>query len=136
VGFPGETDARFNELLGLVRDIRFDHMGAFAYSAEPDTPASSLPNQVPPAVVEDRLQTLMLAQQTIAFENNEAMIGRTIEVLIDGPMAEDDMWPGRTAFQAPDVDSVTYVMGKDLAAGRFVEAEIVLTDDYDLIAQA
>ena len=136
VGFPGETEARFKELLELVRDIRFDHMGAFAYSAEPDTPASSLPNQVPTAVVEDRLQALMLAQQTIAFENNEALIGRTVEVLIDEPIEEEDMWVGRTAFQAPDVDSVTYVLGKDLATGQFVEAEIVQTEDYDVLAQA
>ncbi len=136
VGFPGETDARFRELLELVRDIRFDHMGAFAYSAEPDTPASSLPNQVPTAVVEDRLQSLMLEQQTIAFENNEALIGRAVEVLIDESTEEDDMWVGRTAFQAPDVDGVTYVMGKDLATGQFVEAEIIQSEDYDLLAQA
>jgi len=136
VGFPGETDARFKELLKLVEEIRFDHMGAFAYSAEEDTPAASFPNQVPTAVVEDRLQALMLAQQTIAFENNEALIGRTVEVLIDEPIEEEDMWVGRTAFQAPDVDSVTYVMGKALATGQFVEAEIVQTEDYDLLAQA
>ena len=136
VGFPGETDARFKELLGLVRDIRFDHMGAFAYSAEPDTPAAGLPNQVPSAVVEDRLQTLMLAQQAIAFENNEAMIGRAVEVLIDEPTEEDDMWVGRTVFQAPDVDGVTVVVGEGLATGCFVEAEIVQSEEYDLLAQA
>jgi len=136
VGFPGETDARFKELLGLVRDIRFDHMGAFAYSPEPETPASSLPNQVPIEVVEDRLQSLMLAQQEIAFENNEAMIGRTVEVLIDELAEEDNVWVGRTEFQAPDVDSATYVAGKDLVPGQFVEAEIVQTEDYDLFAQA
>ena len=136
VGFPGETDARFRELLGLVRDIRFDHMGAFAYSAEPDTRASTLPNQVPMEVVEDRLQALMLAQQAIAFEHNEAMIGRTVEVLIDEPIEEGDMWVGRTAFQAPDVDSVTYVIREDLETGQFVQAEIVQTEDYDLLAQA
>jgi len=136
VGFPGETDARFKELLELVRDIRFDHMGAFAYSAEPDTPASSLPNQVPAAVVEDRLQVLMLAQQAIAFENNEAMIGQTVEVLIDEPTEEDGVWVGRTQFQAPDVDSMTYVIGEGLETGQFVEAKIVQTKDYDLLAQA
>jgi len=136
VGFPGETDAQFKEMLRLVRDVRFDHMGAFAYSAESDTPAAGFPNQVPSAVVEDRLQALMLAQQAIAFENNEALIGRTVEVLIDEQIEEDDMWVGRTAFQAPDVDSVTYVLGTDLAAGQFAEAEIVQTEDYDLLAQA
>lgn len=135
IGFPGETDARFKELLGLVRDIRFDHVGAFAYSPETGTPASSFPNQVPTEVVEDRLQSLMLAQQEIAFETNEAMIGRTVEILIDEPTEEDGVWVGRTAFQAPDVDSVTYVIGDGLESGRFVEAEIVRTEDYDLLAQ-
>ncbi len=136
IGFPGETDARFKELLGLVCDIRFDHMGAFAYSPEKDTPASSFPNQVPTEIVEDRLQSLMLAQQEIAFENNKAMIGKTVEVLIDEPSEEDGIWIGRTAFQAPDVDSVTYVIGEGLEAGQFVDAEIVQTEDYDLLAQA
>jgi len=136
VGFPGETDARFKELLELVRDLRFDHMGAFAYSPEPDTPAASLPNQVPTEVVEDRLQALMLAQQAIVFENNEAMIGKTVEVLIDEPTEEAGVWIGRTQSQAPDVDSVTYVMGADLEAGRFVQAEVIQTEDYDLLAQA
>lgn len=136
VGFPGETDARFKELLGLVRDLRFDHMGAFAYSPEEDTPASSFPNQVPTEVVEDRLQALMLAQQAIVFENNEALIGRTVEVLIDEPSEEDEIWIGRTGFQAPDVDSVTYVIGDGLDTGQFVNAEIVQTEDYDLLAQA
>ncbi|TFH08751.1 MAG: 30S ribosomal protein S12 methylthiotransferase RimO, partial [Candidatus Atribacteria bacterium] len=114
VGFPGETDFRFNELLGLVRELRFDHMGAFAYSAEPDTPAASLPNQIPTDVVEDRLEALMLAQQEIVFEKNEAMIGKTVEVLIDEATAEDGIWIGRTQSQAPDVDSVTYVIGENL----------------------
>ena len=72
----------------------------------------------------------------IAFENNKALIGRTVEVLIDESTEEDDMWVGRTAFQAPDVDGVTYVMGKDLATGQFVEAEIIQSEDYDLLAQA
>ena len=136
VGFPGETDARFKELLDLVRDIRFDHMGAFAYSAEPDTPAANLPNQVPPDVVEDRLQALMLAQQAIAFETNEAMIGKTVEVLIDEATEETGVWVGRTQSQAPDVDSATYVIGEDLEAGQFVQAEVIQTEDYDLLAQA
>jgi len=136
VGFPGETDAQFNELLGLARDIRFDHMGAFPYSAEPGTAAAGFPDQIPPDVIEDRVQALMLAQQAIAFENNAAMIGQTMEVLIDEPTEEDGVWVGRTAFQAPDVDSVTYVIADNLEPGQFVDAEIVQTEDYDLLAQA
>jgi len=136
VGFPGETDSRFNELLNLVRDIRFDHMGAFAYSPEPDTPAATLPNQVPTDVIEDRLQALMLAQQAIVFEKNDAMIGKTVEVLIDEPTEEDGIWIGRTQSQAPDVDSVTYVIGETLEAGQFVHADVIQTEDYDLLAKA
>jgi len=136
VGFPGEKDSRFKELLDLVRDIRFDHMGAFAYSPEPDTPAATLPNQIPTDVVEDRLEVLMLAQQEIVFEKNETMIGKTVEVLIDEATAEDGIWIGRTQAQAPDVDSVTYVDGEDLQAGQFVQAKVVRTEDYDLLAQA
>jgi ribosomal protein S12 methylthiotransferase len=136
VGFPGETDNRFKELLGLVRDLRFDHMGAFAFSAEPGTPAASLPNQVPADIVEDRLQALMLAQQAIVFENNAAMIGKTMEILIDEPTDEEGVWVGRAEFQAPDVDSMTYVIGENLEAGQFVQAKIIQTEDYDLLAQA
>ena len=136
VGFPGETDSRFKELLDLVRDIRFEHMGAFAYSPERGTPAATLPNQIPADVVEDRLQALMLAQQAIVFENNAAMIGQTVEVLIDEQTEEDGVWIGRTQSQAPDVDSVTYVVGTNLEAGQFVQAEVIQTEDYDLLAQA
>lgn len=135
VGFPGEKESRFKELLDLVREIRFDHIGAFAYSPEPDTPAASLPNQIPTDVVEDRLQALMLAQQEIVFEKNEAMIGKTVEVLLDEPTEEDGIWIGRTQSQAHDVDSVTYVVGEHLEAGQFVQAEVTQTEDYDLLAQ-
>jgi len=135
VGFPGETESRFKELLDLVCDIRFEHMGAFAYSPEPGTPAATLPNQIPADVVEDRLEALMLAQQAIVFENNAAMIGKTIEVLIDEQTEEDGIWIGRTQAQAPDVDSATYVVGEDLQVGQFVQAEVIQTEDYDLLAQ-
>jgi ribosomal protein S12 methylthiotransferase len=135
VGFPGETDAQFDELLGLVREIRFDHLGAFAYSPEPGTPSAGFPDQLPHAVVATRLEALMLAQQEIAFENNRAMIGRNVEVLIDEQSDGDDVWLGRTQFQAPDVDSLTRVHGDGLRSGQFVTTEIVDSRDYDLIAQ-
>lgn len=135
VGFPGEKESRFKELLDFVRDSRFEHMGAFAYSPEPGTPASSLPNQIPADVVEDRLEALMLAQQAIVFENNAAMIGKTVEVLIDEQTEEVGIWIGRTQAQAPDVDSVTYVIGENLASGQFVQAEVIQTEDYDLLAK-
>jgi ribosomal protein S12 methylthiotransferase len=77
----------------------------------------------------------MLAQQEIAFEMNEALIGRTMDVLIDEPTEESDLWIGRTRYQAPDVDSVTIVSGDDLSVGRIVEARIVGSNDYDLLAE-
>ncbi len=136
VGFPGETDADFQLLLNGVRALRFDHLGAFAYCAEPDTPAAGYPNQVPSKTVQARLGELMAVQQQIVFETNESMLGRTVEVLLDEPADADGVWVGRTQHQAPDVDSVTFVLGDGLSAGRFVTAELVGTEDYDLIAQA
>jgi len=136
IGFPGETDADFELLLDGVRALRFDHLGAFAYCAEPDTPAARYPDQVPSRVVEARLDELMAVQQEIVFENNEAALGRTVEVLLDEPAEEDGVWVGRTQHQAPDVDSVTFVLGDGLSTGRIVTAELVGTEDYDLIAEA
>jgi len=135
VGFPGETDEDFGVLLDGVRSLRFDHLGAFAYCAEPDTPAARFPNQVLSDVIDARLEKLMSVQQAIAFENNAAALGQTVEVLLDEPAQEEGVWVGRTQHQAPDVDSVTFVVGEDLAAGRFVTAELVGTEDYDLIAK-
>jgi ribosomal protein S12 methylthiotransferase len=135
VGFPGESDAHFGELLRCVHEIQFDHLGAFAYSAEPDTRAAAFPDPVSPSVTEERIEALMLEQQAIVFEQNQAMVGQTVEVLIDGPTDDEEVWIGRTAFQAPDVDSVTFVEGADCQPGAFVEAQIIGSQDYDLIAR-
>ncbi len=135
VGFPGETDAQFEELLALVRELRFEHLGAFAYSREAGTAAHDFSDHLSDTVVGERIRRLMLAQQDIAFEMNEAQIGRTMDLLLDEPTEEDDLWVGRTRFQAPDVDSVTFVSGEDLDVGRMVEARIVGSNDYDLLAE-
>jgi ribosomal protein S12 methylthiotransferase len=135
VGFPGETDAQFETLLQGVRELRFDHLGAFAYSAEEGTPAASFEKPVPLKVVEERLDSLMSTQQSIVFEKNEGRIGERVEVLIDEPTEEKDVWVGRTQGQAPDVDSVTYVIGASLLPGQFVHAEIVGVEEYDLVAE-
>ncbi|MEN6370182.1 MAG: 30S ribosomal protein S12 methylthiotransferase RimO [Thermotogota bacterium] len=136
VGFPGETEAQFNELLDLVRDLRFDHLGAFAYSPEEGTPAAALPNRVPAEVIESRLRRLMERQQEIVRRANEARVGTEVEVLVDEPTAKRSIWIARTATQAPDVDSVTRLRGKGLSAGQFMRARIVGFDDYDLEAVA
>lgn len=136
VGFPGETEEQFGELLGFVRDLSFDHVGAFAYSPEEGTPAAELPNRVPSGVVLDRLRRLMELQQEIVRRANKARVGTDVEVLVDAPAGVRDVWIARTATQAPDVDAVTRLRGKRLAAGRFVRAQIVGFDDYDLEAVA
>jgi ribosomal protein S12 methylthiotransferase len=135
VGFPGETDAQFDELLSLVAQLRFDHVGVFAYSREEGTPAAALPDQIPPAEKERRVGALMLLQQRIALERNRERIGSHVEVLVDGPSESRGLWIARTEGQAPDVDSVTLVASEGLTAGRFVDVEITDADGYDLIAR-
>ncbi|MDD5646866.1 MAG: 30S ribosomal protein S12 methylthiotransferase RimO [Candidatus Bipolaricaulis sp.] len=136
VGFPGETEEQFSELLDLVRELSFDHLGAFAYSPEDGTPAALLPGRVPAEVVADRLRRLMELQRDIVRRANEARIGTEAEALIDAPAGRRDLWIGRTATQAPDVDPITRIRGKKLAAGEFVRVRIVGFDDYDLEASA
>jgi len=136
VGFPGETRGQFHELLDRVEETAFDHVGVFRYSAEDGTPAATMPRQVSERIKARRQKELMLAQQAIAFAANRRMLGRQIEVLIDEASDEDGLWIGRTATQAPDVDSVTFVRGGGLHPGLFIPARVVDTVGYDLIAEA
>jgi ribosomal protein S12 methylthiotransferase len=136
VGFPGETQAQFDELLDLVKQIRFDHLGVFRYSNEAGTAASALCGQVPERTKARRHEALMLAQQKIAFTRNRALHGKVVEVLIDRPTDEADLWIGRMPTQAPDIDSVTIVRASGVTVGDFVEAQIIDAAGYDLIAQA
>ena len=136
VGFPGETDAQFDELLDAVREIRFDHIGAFAFSPEVGTPAYSMARQVPDELKAERVERLMLAQQEIVRDANRGRIGETAQVLIEEAAAEEGLWIGRTVGQAPDVDSVTFVRGANVVEGTIVSVRIVGFEDYDLVAEA
>ncbi len=133
VGFPGETDAEFAELLDFVDRVRFDHVGAFAYSPEPGTAAAELPGQVSPNVVGERLERLLAAQTEIVLEKNRARVGEVVDVLIDGSDGTPGVTIGRTATQAPDVDPVTRVRGRQ-EQGTFVRARITGHSDLDLTA--
>ena len=135
VGFPGETKRAFRSLLADVERLRFDHVGVFTYFREEGTRAAEMPNQISGRTKRCRRDELMVAQQEIVFSKNREMLGRVVEVLIDGPTEDPGTWIGRTAAQAPDVDSVTLVQG-DVSIGEFVEAQIVDVSGYDLIAQA
>lgn len=136
-GFPGETDAEFEELVEFVARQRFERLGVFTYSLEPDTPAAKLPDHVEEAVKDERRDRLMEVQQRVAFDWNRAQIGRRVDVLIDLAVpGEKNAWIGRSYADAPDVDGVIYVTGKKLRPGQIVPCEIVATQDYDLIGAA
>lgn len=143
VGFPGETEAHFEELLDFIREIRFDHVGVFTYSQEEDTPAGARPDQVPEEVKQERFRRAMEVQQGIAFERRRRWVGRELEVLVEG--ADPDRaasvvvsgcpyW-GRTRGQAPGIDGATYLKGKDLKVGEIYRARVVGTEGYDLLGQ-
>jgi ribosomal protein S12 methylthiotransferase len=136
-GCPGETDEQFEELVDFVRAQRFERLGVFTYSFEPDTPAAKLPDQVSESVMQERRDRLMAEQQAIAFAWNDSRIGRRLDVLIDIPVpGEPDAWIGRSYADAPDVDCVVYVTGVGLSPGALVPCEVVARRDYDLIGVA
>lgn len=136
-GFPGETDEEFAELCDFVEEARFERLGVFTYSLEPDTPAARLPNHLPEDVKERRRGELMAIQQRIAFEWADSQVGRRADVLIDSPVeGEPTAWIGRTVADAPDVDCLAFVTGEGLKPGDLVPCEIVARQDYDLVAVA
>jgi len=134
VGFPGETEAAFDTLLGFLDEVRFDRVGSFVYSAEEGTPAASLPAAVPTEIAEERARLVQETQDRVAWERQAAMVGSVQEVLIDGPSEDPAFaWEGRTAAQAPEIDGVVYLRDRDLHPGRRVSVEIVEADGYDLV---
>jgi ribosomal protein S12 methylthiotransferase len=136
-GFPGETDEEFDELADFVSEQKFERLGVFTYSFEPDTPAARLPDHLDESVKNARRDRLMAVQQEIAFAWNTAHVGRRLDVLLDVPVpGEKNAWIGRSYADAPDVDGAVYVTGKKLRAGQIVPCEIVATKEYDLVGAA
>jgi len=133
VGFPGETEAEFRELLDFVKAFRFDAMGVFEFSPEEGTPAARMAGQVPAAVKARRSRRLMLAQQKIAFAANRRLVGRPVRVLVDGRDAQGRC-VARSAAQAPDIDGVC-VLTTDCEPGTFVSGTVVATEGYDVIVR-
>ena len=135
-GFPGEDEAAFENLLGFVEEGHFRHLGAFAYSPEEGTPAADLPGQVPGAVAVARRDQILEAQQAVSRRRNEADIGRTVDVLVEGTSEEHDwVMTGRTGAQAPEIDGVTFLELCDAGAGEIISCEVTDASDYDLVAQ-
>jgi len=137
VGFPGETEAEFDELCQFVETAGFERCGVFPYSREPGTPADRLPDHLPEEVKSARCNRLMAIQQKVAFEANASLVGSERDVIIDGP---DPEVPGhylaRSTADAPDIDALVRVKAKRLEPGDFVRVKITGADGYDLAGRA
>jgi ribosomal protein S12 methylthiotransferase len=130
VGFPGELDEDFEALIDLLEDVRFDHLGAFAYSEEEGTRAAAMDEAVPPGLRQERLERLLDVQRAISQEKNEARVGREVRVLVDEVVGGQAT--GRTWWQAPEVDGVVHLAGAgNLRAGRFATARLTSALDRD-----
>ena len=133
VGFPGETDAQFETLLNFVKEARFERLGAFTYSAEEGTAAAKMPDQIDEAVKAARLDQLMMLQQAVSMEVNEARIGTECEVLVDGFDEESGRFYGRSLLEAPESDGCIWLGADgDLTPGEYVQVKITGADAYDL----
>ena len=135
VGHPGETAAEFDELCAFVAESKFDRAGAFTYSVEPGTVSALLPHRVDPEVAAERQQTLMEIQRQISRTRGEAMVGREIDVLVEGESSESEhLMEGRWFGQAPGIDGVTYLTDGRVPPGSLVRARVTQASDYDLAA--
>ena len=134
VGFPGETDRQFEELMDFVRWARFDALGCFKFYPESGTAAAELPDQVPDEVKQQRLDELMLTQQKIAFARNKERIAGRLRCLVDS-VDPKGLGRGRYYGQAPDIDSVCIIKHCSAKPGQFIEVKVVGTQDYDLLVK-
>ncbi len=134
VGFPGEKESQFKELLDFVEETQFDHLGAFIYSPEEGTPASRLPHSIPESVKEERLRALMEIQKKISLKKYKKMVGQRRVVLAEGPQRDRGILRGRLQTQAPEIDGSVLLNGK-ARPGNWVEARITQALPYDLVAQ-
>ncbi len=132
VGFPGETEGEFEELLDFVRDFGFDAAGAFRYSREPETPAGRMKEQLEAQVIEERYERFMLTQQEVCFAAAQRYVGRSFDVLVDE--VSENCLVARHPGQAPEVDAVTLVADSDAEPGEIIRVQCVDTQDYDLVA--
>ena len=135
-GFPGETEEQHKELMGFVDEIEFDRLGVFTYSPEEDTPAAEMPEQIDEEVKLDRQAELMELQQEIAFDNAQDMVGREVLVMIEGKVADENAYVGRTYRDAPNVDGLIFInTDEELLSGDFARVKVTGAIDYDLIGE-
>ena len=135
-GFPGETEENHEELMAFVDELEFDRLGVFTYSPEEDTPAATMADQIPEEVKEERQACLMELQQEIAYEKAEDMIGKHLMVMIEGKVADENAYVGRSYKDAPNVDGYVFVnTDRELMTGDFVPVKITGSYEYDLIGE-
>ena len=140
VGFPGEEQSDFDELYNFVKETKFDKLGAFMYSKEENTPAANFKNQVHPMTKKARFNKIMKLQKEISKENEEKLIGKNVEVLVEGITSDDKYYVGRTYMDVPEIDGLAYIkiknetVNRDLI-GEYIKANIIDVKDYDLICE-
>ena len=136
-GFPGETDEQFEELAEFVKEIKFDCLGCFAYSPEEGTPAAKLDDQIDDEVKVHRGELIMDSQYGIVLKNNQAFVGKTFKVIVDGYDPYLDIYEGRTFRDAPEIDGkISFVSSKSLQPGTFLDVKVTDYNEYDLIGEA
>lgn len=135
VGFPGETEEKFEELKQWVKDQRFDRLGCFAYSHEENTSAYAFSDNVPEAMKQNRVEQIMAIQQQISWEKNQEKVGRVFKCIFD--RKEGEYFVGRTEYDSPDVDNTVLVAAKNVYVpiGEFADVRITSAEDYDLIGE-
>lgn len=135
-GFPGETDKQHEELMEFIDEMEFDRLGVFTYSPEENTKAAGMPGQIEESVKEDRRAELMELQQDIALDKGEEMIGRILTIMIEGKVADENAYVGRTYKDAPNVDGYIFVnTDEELMSGDFVNVRVTGALEYDLIGE-
>ena len=135
-GFPGETDEQHEELMDFVDQMEFERLGVFTYSPEEDTPAAEMPDQISEEIKQDRQAELMELQQDIVFDRNEDLIGEEMLVMIEGKVADENAYVGRTYRDAPNVDGLIFVnTDEELVSGDFAKVKVTGAMDYDLIGE-
>lgn len=136
VGFPGETEEQFEELKEFVTEMKFDRLGVFTYSKEEGTPAANFKDQVPEEIKNQRRDEIMMIQKEISFQKNLEKIGNIYDILVEEKVEGEDVYVGRSRYDASDVDCVVYFdCAKQIELGSFVQVKITDTLEYDLLGE-
>ena len=135
-GFPGETKEQHEALLEFIDDMEFERLGVFTYSPEEGTRAAEFPNQISEEVKKQRQDELMALQQEVSYDNNQRMLGKQLEVLVEGYLYEEDVYIGRSYREAPNVDGYIFINAEEeIVSGEMVTVRITDANEYDLIGE-